>query len=123
MCGPIGALCEGGRSMSAGAIVAVVFGGVLTLAGIVWVFLVAANVIDKAKAVDAQRSAKESVNWPEVVKEFLAWLQRNVSKKLLPGFAMMVIGTAIVIAALAFSVNSGGEDKTGPSPSPSVTAT
>jgi hypothetical protein len=99
--------------METAAVVAFIIGGLLIVAGIVWIFLAATNVIKEAGPELESRQPQADYGWPELIRDFLKWLKENIRKKLLPGIAMIVIGAAIIIAtALALGGDDSGSDGT-----------
>src|SRR4051812_36296588 len=75
---------EGG-SMSSGAVIAVIVGAFLVVAGIVFIFLAAANLIKEAEKGLSNKTAEEvGAGWPDVVRDFIAWLKSALPKKLVP---------------------------------------
>lgn len=85
--------------MSSGALIAVIVGAVLVISGLAWAFLAALGVI-KAAERRLRPAAAEEAGWPDVVRDFIAWLKDSLPKKLVPGFALVLAGSAIIIVAL-----------------------
>lgn len=91
--------------MSSGALLAVIVGSILILAGLALVLLAALNVIKVAERGLRPAVVEAGVGWPDVAKEFIAWLRASLAKNLVPGFALVLVGTAIIIVALVVSAS------------------
>jgi hypothetical protein len=104
--------------MNTGELIAVIVGAVLIVAGIVLVILTVSNVL-RGTEERLQPGPAEEASWPDVVKAFIEWLKETLPKKLVPGFAMIIIGAAIIIAALVF-VNDDNESEGDAEPTPAA---
>jgi hypothetical protein len=82
----------------------------LIIAGILFVFLAALNVIKEARREgENQKKAvrAEAFDCAEAIEKLLEWLKNNVPARLLPGFGLIVSGIILFGIALGVEAASG----------------